>query len=371
MTKSLLLISSGVVLFLTSCGASRWSEAQKASLTSVAIPPVSIAANAYDKPIGNQQYSAPYITAPVGSGFAGGAIAGAASQLVVEIAAAAEQKSFESRYADAISKAPGTIPGDLSGRVRKTVAGSIGSLPHFQGKVGDSSPNRLIVTVEKYRYVRAGANGDETLMAPSLSGKYDLVGANGSKLLSRNFNASATSTYRTMNEFARDRALASKAFDEAAAEVARQIGEAVGEKLGETPGAPVVATGGRAAATKPGTPYQLSNVSGATATCSNPYPLTQSCNIWSGASRRIDVGSQKLKIAGSADGKIILIRDAAILPKNSVSSRGSAQYDAVKSALQASGVHILKQRDMVSAGKTVGFFLETDGNAYGALTKGS
>lgn len=370
MTKSLLLVSSGVVLFLTSCGASRWSEAQKASLTSVAIPPVSVAADAYAKPIGNQQYSAPYITAPVGSGFAGGAIAGAASQLVVEIAAAAEQKSFESRYADAISKAPGTLPGDLSGRVRKTVTGSIGSLPHFQGKVGDASPNRLIVTIEKYRYVRAGANGDETLMAPSLSGKYDFVSGNGSKLLSRNFNASATSTYRTMNEFARDRALAAKAFDEAAAEVARQIGEAVGEKLGETPGAPVVVSGGGAAA-KVGTPYQLSNVSGATATCSNPYPLTQSCNIWSGASRRIDVGGQKLKIAGSADGKIILIRDAAILPKNSVSSRGSAQYDAVKAALQASGVHILKQRDMVSAGKTVGFFLETNGNAYSALTKGS
>jgi hypothetical protein len=367
--QRLWLCFSGVsALLLASCGASRWSEAQKASLSSIAIPPVSIAADAYSEPIGNQQYSAPYIAAPVGSGFAGGAIAGAASQIVVEIAAAMEQKNFEERYAEAISKAPGTIPGDLSGRVRKAVAGSTGSLPHFRGKVRDDSPNRLVVTVEKHRYIRAGAKGDETLMAPSLSGKYELVGTGGKKLLSRDFNATATSTHRTMNEFVRDRGLVSRAFDEAVAELARQIGEAVGNKLGETPGAPAGNAGGT---TRAGKPFQLSDVNGATATCSNPYPLTQSCNIWSGASRRIDLGGRKLKIAGSADGRIILIRDAALLPKNAVSSKGSAQYDAVQAALHRSGIRVLKQRDMVSAGKTVGFFLETDGNAYAALTKGS
>ncbi|MCW1885314.1 hypothetical protein OKA04_11285 [Luteolibacter flavescens] len=370
MTKSQLLFFSGIALLLTSCGASRWSEAQKASLGSIAVPPVPVAGDGYDKPIGSPEIAAPYISAPVGSGFAGGAIAAGVGQLAVEIAAVAEQKSFEGRYADAISKAPGTVPGDLSGRVRKAVAGTVGSLPHFHGKVRDDSPNRLVVTVEKFRYVRVGNDGGEMLMVPSLSGKFDLTGAGGTKLLSRNFNASATSVRRTIDGFVRDRGAASRAFDEAAAEVARQIGEAVGEKLGETPGAPAVTTpAGRTA--KPGKPYQLSDVSGLTATCSNPYPLTQSCNIWSGAARRIEVGGQKLKIAGSADGKIILIRDAGLVPKNAVSSKGSAQYDAVKAALEASGVWVLKQRDMVSAGKTVGFFLETSGDAYGAITKGS
>ena len=67
-----------------------------------------------------------------------------------------------------------------------------------------------------------------------------------------------------------------------------------------------------------------------------------------------------------------MIKDAALVPKESVTSRGSSAYQAVQHALGAARVRILKQRDLTApGGKMMGFFLETDGDAYRVLTQGS
>lgn len=357
------------LVILSSCGTGKWSAADLALLSSLAVPPAEVAAGGYEKPIGNEVAAAPFVPV-VNGGFAAGAAAGAITQLAVEIGATIDQKAFENRYAGAMGQAAGTVPGDLSSRIRKSVAASLETLPSLRGKLQPASPNRFVVKVERYRYVFAGRRGDETLVTPAFEGSYELVSGGGNKLLSRDFKAASSSTHRTLNEFVSNRALAAKAFDEAIADIARQAAEAVGTKLGETPGAPARAGGGGAAATAE--PYQLSDMSGALATCSSPYRLTQTCNLWSGAARNIEVGGRKLRIAGSADGRIILIKDAALLPKESVTSRGSSAYQAVKQALGAARVRILKQRDLTApGGKMMGFFLETDGDAYRVLTQGS
>lgn len=350
-------------LLLASCGAGRWTEAEKAGLSSLAVPPASIAADAYAGPIGNEQFSAPYITAP-GGDFATGAAAGAAAQLVVEIAAAAQQKMFEDRYADAIARAPGTIPGDLSLRIRRAVGQRLGGQSFFKGRIRDDSPNRFTVVVENYRYIRAGKEGDEVLVTPAFFGRFELTNAGGKKLLASGFAAPARDIARPLTAFANDKSLAAKAFDAAIANLALQAVNAVNAKAGEAELAPDAAapSGG-------GAPVQLANVNGGTATCNNPYRLTQSCNLWSGAGRAVTVGGEKLKIAGSADGRILLVRGAKLIPDAPVSSTGSVQYDAVKRALRAGGVKILRQRDMVSAGTTVGFFLELDGDGYSVLAR--
>ena len=45
-------------------------------------------------------------------------------------------------------------------------------------------------------------------------------------------------------------------------------------------------------------------------TCNNPYQLTQDCSNAMGARRTIRIADRKIKIAGSEDGKTILIMDA-------------------------------------------------------------
>jgi len=352
------------VFFLVSCGAGRWTEEEKAGLSSLALPPASIATDAYASPIGSDRVSAPYMTSP-GSDFATGAAVGAAAQLVVEIAAAVQQEMFEKRYADAIARAPGAIPGDLSLRIRRTLAKSFGAQPFFKGRIRDDSPNRFTVILENYRYVRAGKEGDEVLVTPVLFGRFELTNASGKKLLAKDFTAPASKNAHPLTVFASNKPIAAKAFDSAIANLALQAVIAVNAKLGEAGQAalaPASSAGGAA-------PEQLANVNGATATCKNPYPLTQSCNLWSGAGRAVTVGGEKLKIAGSADGRIVLVRGARLIPQAPVSSTGSVQYEAVKRALRSSGVGILRQRDMVSAGTTVGFFLELDGDGYSVLAR--
>jgi hypothetical protein len=357
-------LSSVWVLLLASCGAGRWTEAEKTGLSSLALPPASIAADAYAEPIGSEQVSAPFLTSP-GSDFATGAAVGVAAQLVVEIAAAAQQQMFEKRYADAITRAPGSIPGDLPLRIRRALAKSLGEQAFFKGRIRDDSPNRFTVIVENYRYIRAGKEGGEVLVTPVLFGRFELINASGKKLLNQGFTAPAAKVARPLTVFAHDKALAAKAFDSAIANLTLQAVNAVNARLGEAelaPSAPAPSGGGAA-------PVQLANVNGGTATCKNPYLLTQSCNLWSGAGRAVTVGGEKLKIAGSADGRIVLVRGARLIPRAPVSSTGSVQYEAVKRALRTSGVGILRQRDMVSAGTTVGFFLELDGDGYSVLAR--
>ncbi|MCW1913446.1 hypothetical protein OJ996_07670 [Luteolibacter sp. GHJ8] len=217
-------------LVFSSC-ATKWTEAQKAQVSSLSVAP-SVAPDGYKPPIGNEVHSAPIITVGGGS-FAAGAAAGAGAQLIVEIAALAQQKMFESNYADAISRAPGTVPGDLSSRVHKEVSKSLGAHPFLKGKVNNASPNRFVVTVETFRYTRAGKDGD-VLVTPAISGKFELLGADGKKLLSTPYVA-VGKTAKSMNAFVADKALASRAFDEAIMRIGLRARNAVEVKLGETP----------------------------------------------------------------------------------------------------------------------------------------
>jgi len=359
--KHLLFIAPA--LLLASCAPSRWTDAQRASLTSLGVSP-SIAANAYGTPAASDNVQAPIVT--TGGGFATGAAAGAGAQLIVEIGAAVQQKMFESRYADAIAKAPGSVPADLASRVHQSVGKGLAAQPFLKGKIRDNSPNRFQVIVENYRYVRAGKANGEVLMTPAFYGRFELTSATGEKLLAQPFASASASYQRPLPEFIRDKQLATKAFDEAINGIARQAVNAVNAKLGEQA---LAATESPVAAPKPGgKPIQLQSVSGITATCNEPYKLTRSCNIFTGPSRSITVGGQKLKIAGSADGRVVLIRSASLLDLN-VTTSGSPQYEAVRVALNRANLHILRQRDMVTSGSPVGFFLELDGDGYSALTQ--
>jgi hypothetical protein len=358
------LLISFAAATLASCGSARWTPAQRSSIDSLAVSP-SIPSSAYGKPLGSDNVQAPVMVTGGGS-FGSGAAAGAGAQLIVEIGAAVQQKMFESRYADAIAKSPGTVPVDLSSRIRQSVSKGLAAQPFLKGKIRDNSPNRFQVVVENYRYVRAGKANGEVLMTPTFYGRFELTNAAGEKLLAQNFAAAAAGYQRPLPDFVRDKQLATKAFDEAIDGIARQAVNAVNAKLGEQA---LATTESPTAISKPGgKPIQLQPVDGITATCSQPYKLTQSCNIFSGASRLITVGGQKLKIAGSADGRVILIRSASLLDLN-VTTSGSSQYEAVRQALNRANLHIVRQRDMVTSGSPVGFFLELDGDGYSALTQ--
>jgi hypothetical protein len=228
MTRLPLLGISAVACVLASC-APRWTEAQRSSLSTLAVAP-SVAPNAYTPPRGSDNAQAPVVVAGGGS-FASGAAVGAGVQLGVEIVSAVQQKMFASRYADAIAKAPGTVPADLSSRLRQRVAGKLASHAFFHDKIRENSPNRLRVIVENYHYARAGKANGEILMTPYLSGRFELVNGTGEKLLAQPFFGVSPHHQRPLPDFVRDKKLASQAFDEALDVIALQAFQAVDSKL--------------------------------------------------------------------------------------------------------------------------------------------
>ena len=112
--------------------------------------------------------------------------------------------------------------------------------------------------------------------------------------------------------------------------------------------------------------------------CSKPYELTQDCSVLSGAKRKIWIQGHKIKIAGSADGKIVLVMDphpfltaaitgATFWLADAQSAENNESFYQVRSLLQAKGVEIIKVVPINSFGSIDGYFLELDKDGYSIL----
>jgi len=114
--------------------------------------------------------------------------------------------------------------------------------------------------------------------------------------------------------------------------------------------------------------------------CSTPYKLTQDCSNFSGATRTITLDGFEVNIAGSSDGKVVMVMDANLL-KNSFSDiftlnskthsdASNTSYHAVKKALSKHGITIFKALPMRLLGNTDGYVLELDSDGYKILLDG-
>jgi hypothetical protein len=112
---------------------------------------------------------------------------------------------------------------------------------------------------------------------------------------------------------------------------------------------------------------QIKAIDGISLSCSAPYELPQDCSNVSGASLVVSLGNKSLKVAGSGDGRIVLLManvGALTLPSQS-ELEGLA--DAAIASAASSGFK-LQAIEAVAAGQyVVGYILRFDGDAYGHL----
>ena len=98
-----------------------------------------------------------------------------------------------------------------------------------------------------------------------------------------------------------------------------------------------------------------------------PHDFSQGWGLV-GPKQRITVGGYPVQIAGTADGKTIYLAQAPV--KGSVvPTIGSAPYEAIRADLQRAGIRILRQRKINIISGISQLILETNGNAYGTLTR--
>lgn len=114
-----------------------------------------------------------------------------------------------------------------------------------------------------------------------------------------------------------------------------------------------------------GTP--VSTVSGISLSCSSPYALTQNCSAWSGASLRVQARNQVVKVAGSADGKVVFVMS----DKSSAPSQFELEQavDAVQQVAGTTGAKTVKIEAVAVGAMVAGFIVTFDADAYAALKR--
>ena len=112
-------------------------------------------------------------------------------------------------------------------------------------------------------------------------------------------------------------------------------------------------------------------------TANRPYPFEQDCGM-SGAQRVINIDGTDVRVAGSADGRTVLVMDAhpifnafmqpPLMLNNPVHSE--AVNDgclAVQKVMDKNEIEVLLTRPVKSLGNIDGYVLELDGDGYSLL----
>jgi len=112
----------------------------------------------------------------------------------------------------------------------------------------------------------------------------------------------------------------------------------------------------------------MQTFSGIAATCNNPFALSQDCSNWSGAKRKIKINGVEAKIAGSEDGKVVMVMGPSLF-SGSLSINADKALDETANVLKENGIAIKKVTGITLGKNIAGYFIELDGDGYKVLKK--
>ena len=98
----------------------------------------------------------------------------------------------------------------------------------------------------------------------------------------------------------------------------------------------------------------MESVSAITLSCGKPFALTQDCSIWSGPTKKINVGGKDIKVSGNADGTITVM-----FGQEKSTQATNLAYDLLKRELVERGYEITSVTPIESAGLMFGYAIET------------
>ena len=111
--------------------------------------------------------------------------------------------------------------------------------------------------------------------------------------------------------------------------------------------------------------------------CSKPFELAQDCSSVSYALREISIDGQKMKIAASKEGDIVLVNSATpwkdclsnfyVLNCPTLGRKANSAYVALRDFLVGNGFKINRVIPLTSFGSTIGYYVFLDSNGYETL----
>jgi hypothetical protein len=116
---------------------------------------------------------------------------------------------------------------------------------------------------------------------------------------------------------------------------------------------------------------QIKAHNAATASCTEPYQLTRNCSDWSGAELKVQFQGLKARVAGTEDGKTVMVMTTvATLPTQQQAEQAA---DVVIGIAAMHGFHVVRVEALAvnHRNSVPGFFLHFDGNVYSHLIQKS
>jgi len=307
-----------------------------------------------------------------GAGAAGGAVGGLVEGLILGAQANYLTKQSLGGDPDILVKAASDIP--VSGIVFDKINEKLSST-YLVSQVpsGIESPDKMEESCAllrvKYTHGLAAYSGERASAA--IDAYVEIIDSTGATMAHKWISSDKLfKKGRDLNEFAINNAEIYKADIEKASEsIAVQVASILGMEVKSN----LIMDQSPASAVD-------NYISALAVTCSRPYSLIQDCSNFSGAQREILIDGQKLKVAGTADGKVILVMNnnymrneltlaltLGIAENNSRESNDA--MSAVEKLFSENGIGILKKTRMGTRLTTVGYLLELDQDGYSLLKK--
>jgi hypothetical protein len=103
--------------------------------------------------------------------------------------------------------------------------------------------------------------------------------------------------------------------------------------------------------------------------CSDPYALAQDCSVWSGATLRVKLSDLTSKVAGTSDGRVILVMSEKRGLLTPTQYQAELAADAVQAAAATVDAKLLKLEGLATGGSVPGYILHFDKDVYTTLKK--
>lgn len=203
-------IALSATLALSSC-ASKFTPAQRASLSTVMISNTTVDPEAYEEPYGgdiamrNNASNVPAtgILGPLVGAAIGGAIAGT------------QNADFNSHNKNQFASVQRNIPGNVGELMNTRLKGKLKNDPFFKSRLANSSGNKITSEITSHRLVRIGKNnGGKLTFAPQIYVDLHLVDSSGKSLAGKTYIGTGTVGY-PIEEYAASAAKTKQAYTDA------------------------------------------------------------------------------------------------------------------------------------------------------------
>ncbi len=223
-----LLLLSAACLALTNCAATRLTDAQKQSITSVSVAEPAVETNDFHAADGTDS---PNASSSVPTATGGGIIPALLGAAIDSGVTAYQGAQFRKQYGEKLASVDAVVPRTIGVDLRKRAAVVLKKDAFFGPKMMSQSDTKFDGELLNYGLTRSYRKDDQTYLGATVSLNVWLIGKDGKKLFTRKLDLRSGSSF-TIDEYATDKKRVTKVFNEAFSDFEVQFADLLNTQMG-------------------------------------------------------------------------------------------------------------------------------------------